>query len=158
MKIRKLFAAALLSLALSGPAMAGNHSDLNIFSAEGDFDDVAAFVEDAIISRGLGVDYRGKIGDMLKRTGEAVGSSKAIYKDAQFFQFCSAVLSRNMMEADPRNIGYCPYVVAVYELASKPGTVYVSYRRPGMGDTPGSKKALAAVDKLLEGISREATE
>ena len=125
---------------------------------EGTFEDVAEYVADAIVNRGLVIDYRGYIGRMLARTGKDAGSAKPVYRDAQFFQFCSAVFSRRTMEADPANIAYCPYVVFVYELAAKPGTVHVGYRRPARTGSEASRKALAAVDKLLDAIVREATE
>ena len=131
---------------------------VRIVAVEGAFEDVAAYVADAIVNRGLVIDYRGHIGRMLKRTGADAGSAKPLYRDAQFFQFCSAVWSRRTMEADPRNIAYCPYVVFVYELAAKPGLVHVGYRRPSPTGPAPSRKALAAVDRLLDAIVREATE
>ena len=127
-------------------------------AVEGAFEDVAEYVADAIVNRGLVIDYRGYIGRMLARTGKDAGSAKPLYRDAQFFQFCSAVFSRHTMEADPANIAFCPYVVFVYELAAKPGTVHVGYRRPARTGSEASRKALAAVDKLLDAIVREATE
>ena len=127
-------------------------------AVEGAFEDIAEYVADAIVNRGLTIDYRGYIGRMLKRTGKDAGSAKPLYRDAQFFQFCSAVWSRRTMEADPANIAYCPYVVFVYELAAKPGTVHVGYRRPAQTGSAESRKALAAVDRLLDAIVREATE
>ncbi|MHA1524649.1 MAG: DUF302 domain-containing protein [Alphaproteobacteria bacterium] len=158
MVLKSIAAAVLFVAGLAAPALAASTDDLNIFSIEATFEDVAADVEDAIVNRGYGVDYHGRIGAMLKRTAADVGATKALYQDAEFFQFCSAVLSRKMMEAEPHNISYCPFVVAVYELASKPGTVYVSYRRPGAGSTQASRQALATIDKLLEDISRDATQ
>lgn len=131
---------------------------VRIVAVEGAFEDVAAYVADAIVNRGLVIDYRGYIGRMLKRTGADAGSAKPIYRDAQFFQFCSAVFSRRTMEADPRNIAYCPYVVFVYELAANPGTVHVGYRRPARAGSAESRKALAAVESLLDAIVLEATE
>lgn len=137
---------------------AESDGDVRIVSVEGAFEDIAAYVADAIVNRGLVIDYRGYIGRMLKRTGADAGSAKPLYRDAQFFQFCSAVRSRRTMEADPRNIAYCPYVIFVYELAAKPGAVHVGYRRPALSGPAKSRKALAAVEKLLDGIVREATE
>ncbi len=132
--------------------------DMKIVAVEGAFEDVAEYVADAIVNRGLVIDYRGYIGRMLQRTGKDAGSPKPLYRDAQFFQFCSAVWSRRTMEADPANIAYCPYVVFVYELAAKPGIVHVGYRRPAQAGSAESRTALAAVEKLLAAIVREATE
>ena len=93
---------------------------------------------------------------MLDRTAKDVGSDKPIYSQAQYFSFCSARLSRGMLEADPANMGYCPFVVFVYERADTPGMITVGYRRPPAG-SGASMPAFAAIDKLLEGIIVEAT-
>ncbi len=85
-----------------------------------------------------------------------VGSTKPIYKKAEFVTFCSAKLSRAMMEANPANIGYCPYVVFVYETVAKPGVV-IGYRVPTKAKaSPATKAALAEIDKMLAGIIKEA--
>ena len=139
-------------------ARAADYGDLRIVTVTRDFKDVAQDVADAIVNRGLVIDHRGYIGKMLKRTGQAAGGGKAIYTQAQYFQFCSALFSRRMMEADPRNIGYCPFVIVVYELAAKKGTVHVGFRRPPQAGSDASRKALAAVDTLLRGIVKDATE
>lgn len=157
MMSRYVFAGLLIAAGLGGPAFAGDYGDLKYYSAKGDFDEVTQEVENAIINRGFVIDYHGFIGNMLKRTGQDVGSAKAVYKDAEWYQFCSASLSRKTAEADPRNVGYCPYSIVVYELASEPGTVHVGYRSPMMVGSQASKQALAAVDKLLDEMAREAT-
>ena len=133
--------------------------ELKISTKAGKFDDVKADVADAVIARGLTIDYRGNIGGMLDRTGADVGSSKKVYAAAEFITFCSAKLSRAMMEADPRNLAYCPYVVFTYEDAAKPGQISVGYRRPaGPADaSDAAKKALADIDALLGSIVTEAT-
>ncbi|GBE42013.1 hypothetical protein BMS3Bbin10_00069 [bacterium BMS3Bbin10] len=130
---------------------------LRLYAAEGEFEDVKLFVEDAIISQGLTIDFRGHVGQMLERTRAAVGGSK-IYKRAEFFLFCSAVISRATMEADPSNISFCPYNIFYYELETEPGKIHVGYRRPAIVGSEASKKSLAAVDDLLDKIVREATE
>ncbi len=101
----------------------------------------------AIRDKGLVVDYTSHIGNMLERTGKDVGSAKRVYLKAEAFQFCSAVVSRRTMETDPANIGYCPYVIALYVTPQEPKVVRAVYR-----------KTLPEVDKLLDGIVREALE
>ncbi len=93
---------------------------------------------------------------MLARTGKDVGSEKQIYRHAEYVTFCSAKLSRAMMEADPANIAMCPYVIFFYETAAKPGEVVVGYRRPVLRGNDKSKAALKEVDALLAGILKEA--
>ena len=80
---------------------------------DGDFDDATFGVESAIVDRGLVIDYVSHTGEMLNRTGADVGSSVTIFEEADIFLFCSAVLSRQVMEADPANIAHCPYGIFV---------------------------------------------
>jgi hypothetical protein len=60
------------------------------------------------------------------------------------------------MEADPRNIVFCPYGIAVYALPKEPGKVYVAYRRLRASGSDRSAKSLQAVDRLLADIVAEA--
>jgi uncharacterized protein (DUF302 family) len=83
---------------------------------------------------------------MLNRTGGDVGSSAELFESADIFLFCSAVLSRKVMEADPMNIAYCPYGIFV---AEQGGEVMVGYRN--MPDGP-----MQEVQALLDDIAREA--
>ncbi len=92
---------------------------------DGDFEDATLAVESAILDRGLVIDYVSHVGDMLNRTGADVGSEAVIFKAADIFIFCSAVLSREVMEADPLNIAHCPYGIFV---AEKETGVIVGYR------------------------------
>jgi hypothetical protein len=113
-------------------------------------------LQNAIVGRGLTVDVNGDVAGMLARTGGDLGSTKAIYKHAEYFSFCSAKLSRATMEADPANIGFCPYVVFVYETVAAPGTVHVGYRKHPPHGSPASRDALAEVDTLLAAIVDDA--
>ena len=103
----------------------------DIFTVETEqaFAGTAQAVQDAIVNKGYKIDYHGHIGDMLKRTAEDVGAAKQLYKDAEFFTFCSAVVSRKVMEGDIGDIAYCPYVVFVYETVDAPGKVIVGHRK-----------------------------
>lgn len=125
-------------------------------SAKGKFDEVRDRVVMAIENRGMVLNYTARVGNMLERTGKDLGRTRQIYNQADVLEFCSATLSRDTMEADARNIVYCPYSIAVYTLPKEPGTVYVSHRRLATGGADRSAKALGAVDKLLDDIVREA--
>lgn len=127
------------------------------YSKRAKFEDVRDELKLAIEGKGLVIDYQSYVNRMLERTGKDVGSARKLYADAQAFVFCSAALSRKTMEADPANVAQCPYSVMVYETVQEPGKVTVSYRRPWRaGGSAASKTALAEVDKLLNGIAREA--
>ena len=45
---------------------------------------------------------------MLQRTADVVGATRTLYRNAAFLQFCSAVVSRKVMEENTANIAYCP--------------------------------------------------
>ncbi len=156
--IATLVAALLVSfgqMALSSSAQAGME-DFTAYPVQGDFAEVRQDLADAVVNRGYVIDYEAMIGAMLDRTAADVGAKKTIYKDAQAVQFCSATVSRRAMEADAANIAFCPYVLFVYELADKPGTVTVGFRRMPETGSDATRQALAAVNALLDEIVREA--
>jgi len=127
------------------------------YSKRAKFDDVRDDLKLAIEGKGLVIDYHSFVNRMLERTGKDVGSARKLYADAQAFVFCSALLSRKTMEADLANAALCPYSIMVYATAQDPGTVHVAYRRPWRPDgSAASKGALKEVERLLDGIAREA--
>ncbi len=127
------------------------------YSKKAKFEDVRDDLKLAIEAKGLVIDYQSFVNRMLERTGKDVGSARKLYADAQAFVFCSAVLSRKTMEADPANASQCPYSMMVYATVREPAKVVVSYRRPWRPDgSAASKAALKEVETLLDGIAREA--
>ena len=127
------------------------------YSKNANFDDARDDLRLAIEGKGLVIDYQSFVNRMLERTGKDIGSARRLYVDAQAFVFCSAALSRKTMEADPANVSLCPYSIMVYATVREPGKVHVSYRRPWRSDgSPASKAALKEVERLLDGIAREA--
>ena len=146
-----LFAGGALS-----PVSAAGNAHLKLYTTQGKFDDVRQDVEIAITNRGLVVDHVSHISDMLERTGKDLGLPGNIFGQAESLQFCSATVSRRMMQADPSNIVFCPYGIVVYTLPKDPKTVYVGYRRPELVGSAASKASLKAVEELLDGIVKEA--
>lgn len=144
--------ALLAASALFATTLAAQPADdvTMITVSDSPFEDVAQDLNDAIVNRGFAIDYHGFIGDMLKRTADDVGAAKPLYADAEFFTFCSAVVSRRVMEKNIADIAYCPYVLFVYEDAATPGTVTVGFRR--LPDGEGRDE----VNTLLEEIVAEA--
>jgi uncharacterized protein (DUF302 family) len=122
-----------------------------VVTAKGNFADVRDDLVLAIEKRGLVINYTAHVGDMLERTGRDLGKTKRIYDKAEVIEFCSATASRAMMEADPQNLVYCPYTIAVYTLPGKSGVVYLAHRKYPQ------TAALKPVDKLLDGIIADAT-
>ncbi|WP_460273211.1 DUF302 domain-containing protein [Celeribacter sp. ULVN23_4] len=135
---------ALFAAPVAAPAFAEGQAIT--FDYDGTFQDATFAVEDAIVSKGLVIDYRSHTGDMLERTREDVGSDVVIFDHADVFLFCSAVVSRQVMEADPANIVHCPYSIYV---ADREGQVTIGFR-----DYPDGP--MQAVEDLLTEIVEEA--
>lgn len=159
--IRKFGLAPVLAVALAGAAFSSAHAGsvpegVTTYEVSGAFEDVRFELENAIVNRGLVIDYVSHIGDMLERTGEDVGSGTQIFTEAQSMLFCSANLSRKAMEADAYNIAYCPYAVFVFETPENPGTVTVGYRHLAETGSEETKTAIGNVNALLEEIVSEA--
>lgn len=155
--IPALAVACTLGLVVPVPSAAADPSPVVSHSRKAKFENVRDDLKAAIEARGLVVDFESHMHEMLERTGKDVGSTKKIYVDAQAFAFCSAALSRKMMEADAANVVMCPYTLTVYATVQQPDTVVVAYRRPWRpGASAASQAALAEVDKLLDGLAREA--
>lgn len=104
----------------------------------------------AIENRGLVVNYVSHIADMLERTGADLGTARKIYQQAEIIEFCSASLSRKMMEANPHDIVFCPFAIAIYSLPGETGS-WLAYRKP-LG------QAALIVEPVLQGILTEASE
>ncbi len=109
---------------------------------DGNFEDATFAVESAIVGEGLVIDYVSHVGDMLNRTGADVGSDTMLFKTADIFVFCSAVVSREVMEADPINIAHCPYGIFVAE--NEDGVIV------GRRDYP--EGPMDKVEAMLDGI------
>jgi hypothetical protein len=92
------------------------------------FEDVSFAIESAILAKGLVIDHVSHTGDMLERTRADVGSDKVLFLGADVYEFCSATVSRQVMEADPLNFNYCPYAIRIYEQPETAGTVTVSHQ------------------------------
>ncbi len=148
--------ALLLAVSAAAHATSATTAGIVVVAVKGDYDDVKERVVQAIEGRGLVVNYTGQIGSMLERTGRDLGRTGSIYAKAEVVEFCSAALSRDSMEADPRNIVFCPYTIAVYALPGETGRTYVAYRKPVAIGAGASVKALRAIEKLLQDVVNEA--
>ena len=131
------------ALVFGGAAQA---QDVITFGWDGSFDDATFAVESAILDRGLVIDLISHVGDMLNRTATDVGSEEMIFDDADIFLFCSAAISRRVMEADPMNIVHCPYSIFV---AETDGEVMIGHR--AYPDGP-----MQEVEALLDSIILDA--
>lgn len=139
----KLGTAALVIALGTGMAQAQNATT---YPFDGSFEDATFAVETAIVGKGLVIDFQSHVGEMLNRTGADVGSDVKVFDNADVFLFCSAVLSRKVMEADPMNIAHCPYSIFVTD---REGQVAIGYRHLPEGP-------MQEVQTLLDDIAREA--
>lgn len=143
--MKKLLMTTMLALF----AQAGLAEDMVSYETDQGFDDVVFGIENAILDQGLVIDHISHVGDMLERTRGDVGSDVVLFTKADVYSFCSASLSRKVMEAEPMNIRFCPYDIFVSQQPETPGTVTVGYRT--MPDGP-----MKDVEKLLDTIARSA--
>ena len=134
---------AIFAVSVSSAAFAG---EAFTYPFDGSFDDATFAVESAILGQGLVIDYVSHVGDMLNRTGADVGSDVKIFDNADIFLFCSAVVSRQVMEIDPMNITHCPYSIFVMETENG---VTVGHQ-----DYPDG--SMQAVENLMQQIVAEA--
>ena len=105
-------------------------------------------MENEIIGKGLTIDYVAHSGEMLARTAADVASDVTLFEAADIFVFCSAVLSRKVMEIDPDDIAYCPYAIFVTD---RQGVVRIGFRNFPDGE-------MQAIQQLLDDIVRAAAE
>ncbi|MBK1637216.1 DUF302 domain-containing protein [Rhodovulum adriaticum] len=144
--MKRLFAAAALALS-AGMAQADDGTVT--YTVDQAFDDVVFGLENAVLGQGLVIDSVSHTGDMLERTKADVGSDVTIFLKADIFSFCSASLSRKVMEADPMNVQFCPYDIFVLQFPDSPDQTTIGYRQ--YPDGP-----MKEVEALLDEIAREA--
>lgn len=137
-----------LALTLSVLACPAVAQEAVTYDYDGTFEDAAFAVETAIVNRGLVVDYVSHVGEMLARTADDVGSDVVLFDAADVYLFCSATVSREVMEADPMNIAFCPYGIFVAE--TDDGVMI------GRQDYP--EGSLDKVEAMLDTIIADATD
>ena len=139
-------AAIALATTLAMPAIAENGAVT--YETDDSFEDAIFALENAILDKGLVIDSVSHTGEMLERTKADVGGTVTLFEKADVYSFCSAALSRKVMEVDPMNIRFCPYDIFVMQ---QPGAkVTVGFRTFPEGP-------MQEVQALLDGIARSAT-
>lgn len=143
--MRKLLGAAAL-VAVGSVAHA---ADMITYDTDQAFDDVTFGLENAIIEAGLVIDHVSHTGDMLERTRADVGSEVVLFEQADIYSFCSAQISREVMEADPMNVVFCPYDIFVIVRPETPDVTTIGFRTYPEG-------AMKKVETMLDEIARSA--
>jgi uncharacterized protein (DUF302 family) len=147
---------AILIFVWSTQLVLADGSHMTLATKKATFAEVKEAIEMSITGRGLVINNVSHIGDMLARTGKDLGGAKLVYLQGEALEFCSATVSRNMMMADPDNIIFCPYIIAIYVVPEHPEVVRVAYRKTQLVGSPESQKSLTAVNNLLSEIIAEA--
>ncbi len=143
--MKTLLGAVALSL-MSTAALA---ADMITYDTDESFDDVVFGLESAILDAGLVIDSVSHTGAMLERTREDIGSDTVLFLNADVFSFCSAKISREVMEDDPMNIVFCPYDIFVMVRPESPDVTTIGFRSFPDG-------AMKKVEALLDGIAKTA--
>ena len=147
--------AMVFGLIVSAVQVSAQSTGHKMTATKGSFEDVLFELNNAIVNRGLVIDYTGHVDSMLSRTSGSVGV-KSPFKNAKYIQFCSAKLTNAAVNADASNLAVCPYVVFAYETHATAGSIHVGYRRPIGSSSKASKAALAKIEKLLDEIVQAA--
>ncbi len=138
-----------LAIALAfGATLAAAEETAVTYTVDQDYDDVIFGLENAITDEGLLVDAVNHVGTMLERTKEDVGATKTVFLKAEVFNFCSASVSRKVMEADPMNLQYCPYGIFVMQTPENPEQTTIGYRVMPEGPM---KEVQALLEKIVQG-------
>lgn len=138
--------AVLLGILLASVALAADDVT-RVVAVKGSFADVKDRVIDAIEQQGLVINYTARVGEMLERTGRDLGATKRVYDKAEVIEFCSARASRTMTEADPSNLVFCPYTIAIYTVPGETGTVYIAHRK--LPESPALEPAADMLDAIV---------
>jgi len=135
---------ALVLLLAAGTASA---EPVVSYKVDQDVDEVLFSLENEIIGRGLKIDSVSHVGDMLVRTQIDVGATRQIYRTAEVMTFCSATLSRKMMEINPANISFCPYKIFVFATMEEPDKTIIGHDTFPAGEMKEVEAYLDAIVK-----------
>ncbi|HNB63727.1 MAG TPA: DUF302 domain-containing protein [Rhodocyclaceae bacterium] len=142
--------ALLLAALLAASAYADELRHVSLPDAR--YADAREALVDAIEGEGLIPSPPSRFGDMLARTGPALGQDGAVYGDAEVLHFCSARVAWQLARENPVNIAQCPLSMAIYTRAGEAGTVYLAWR-PTQGDSAGSRAANALLERIAAQVS-----
>jgi uncharacterized protein (DUF302 family) len=149
--------AALITGLLPANAVSGEEPFVT-YQVAGQYTEVLATVKEAIKGRGINIAHTLPAGEMLNRTGPDFGVERNLFSNAETVEFCSALLSHQLVQAHPQNIVLCPFTISVYELSDDPGQIRLTYRRPVSFSDPASVAAVKKVEALVQSIIKEVTE
>lgn len=139
---------AVLSMSVSAFAT----ETVNITEYDSTFEDIRLEIENAIIEKGFVIDFNGNISGMLENTANVADNATPVFSNAEFWQFCSSKVTRQLTNADPANIAYCPFVIFAYETMDDLGTVTIGYRPLPKDISKETNDIVKEVNSMLESI------
>jgi uncharacterized protein (DUF302 family) len=128
-----------------------------VYTSESGFSDVMEGLKMAIQERGMYINNVMNMGEMLERTGKDLGMDTPLFGQAESVEFCSAVLSREMIGENPARIVNCPFIISVYTLPDDADTTYVAHREIP-SDQIESSETMAEVAQMLQSIAEAAVD
>lgn len=123
-----------------------------VYTSDSAFSDVMEGLKMAIQERGMYINNVMNMGEMLERTGQDLGLGASPFGQAESIEFCSAVLSREMIQEDPARMVNCPFIISVYILPGDADTTYVAHREIPT-DQVESSPIMAKVAEMLKSIA-----
>jgi uncharacterized protein (DUF302 family) len=123
-----------------------------VYTRDSAFSDVMDGLKMAIQERGMYINNVMNMGEMLERTGQDLGLGASPFGQAESIEFCSAVLSREMIQEDPARMVNCPFIISVYILPGDADTTYVAHREIPT-DQVESSPIMAKVAEMLKSIA-----
>jgi len=99
---------------------------------------------------------------MLERTSPVQDNTveiskqvRPVYLFAKYMQFCSSELTHQAVQANPKNLSMCPFVVFIYETSANPGHIVIGYHPPTLSSDKASKVIYQDIVLFLNGILNE---
>jgi len=117
-----------------------------------DFEDVNEELLDQITVRGIVISYTSHAHLMLQRTSSDIDPNYNTYKNAYIHLFCSAELAHKMTKSSPHIISGCPYSISIYELSTRPNTIYLSYQN---STQPDYDEVITLLNNILSSVLTE---
>lgn len=108
-------------------------------------------LQEVIQEEGLLPGQVARVGDMLARTGPALGKTRKVFAEAEVVQFCSARDAWQMTEENPDQLAYCPLAISLYTLADSPDVVHIVYRSPG-SDSPARAQVAVLLGRIAAAV------
>ncbi|MCB1736232.1 MAG: DUF302 domain-containing protein [Gammaproteobacteria bacterium] len=153
---------ALLTVFGPVPVQANEPVDLGhvvVYSGETSFADAKENLKFAVTNLGMVISDELHLSEMLDRTGKDLGLTKRVYAQAETIAWCSASLSRKMVEAASTSLVFCPFAVSLYEREGEPGKVYAAFRKPWLGEAGDEARAvMEEVEAMYHEVAAAAVE